>query len=503
MSQTANMKRNSSYAIINRLGIFLPLSLVVIYWTLWFYPVSIEAGEAPFLNLMGRFHPLALHFPIVLIVILTAFILIGRYQNTFTKPIIIKSLLISSCVFSLIAIIAGYLLFVSEKYSGDLVNNHLIGGLITGTCISISTAIYFYNLEVVSSMAKNLFFVMIAFTNLALVYTSHLGGSLTHGEDYLSAPMASLFPSNNPTSIKPVEELLLYEDIIATILETKCANCHNENKTKGDLLLTNHPALLKAGKSGEIAVVPGSLDQSELISRILLPEDDEDRMPPEGKPELTQNEIDLISFWVEEGASNEIKFKDLKNEVLISSINDMLPSILKTQYRMMLEQEAFEAAGKELNEIADQLGVLIEEDKDAEGRFFGLKMKFPPSQISNESFLPLMPFSSHFSRISLASSNITDDELFFLGKMPNLRRLVLQKTAINGEGLPYLQALKDLKVLNLSFTPLEDGHLLHLLNFPSLEKVYLFGTPVKKEVIEALQKHQPQLEIILEEGPFY
>lgn len=480
MAQTANMKEKSAIAMINRLGVILPLFLVVVYWILWFFPLTIEAGEEPFLNLLGRFHPLVLHFPIVLIVILTAFILVGRYQNTFRKPIIIKSLLISSCFFSLIAIIAGYLLFVSEQYSGDLVNNHLIGGLITGTGISFSTAIYFYHLEVGSSMAKNLFIAMIAITNLALIYTSHMGGSLTHGEDYLSAPMASLFPSNNPDNIKPIEELLLYEDIVATILETKCANCHNENKTKGDLLLTSHPALLKAGKSGEIAVVPGDLDKSELITRVMLTEEDEDRMPPEGKPELTQNEIDLISFWVEEGASNEIKFKDLKNEVLISSVQEMLPSILKTQYRMMQEKEVFEAAGKELNEIADQLGVLIEEDKDAEGRFFGLKMKFPPSQISNESFLTLMPFSSHFSRISLASSNITDDELFFLGKMSNLQQLVLQKTAINGAGLPYLQALKDLRVLNLSFTPMEDGHLLHLLNFPSLEKVYLFGTPVKK-----------------------
>jgi hypothetical protein len=87
--------------------------------------------------------------------------------------------------------------------------------------------------------------------------------------------------------------------------------------------------------------------------------------------------------------------------------------------------------------------------------------------------------------------------------MENLKRLVLQKTAIDGSGLPYLQQLPNLEELNLSFTPLKDGHALHLLNFPHLKKVYLFGTPVKKDIITAIQQHKPHLQVILEEGPYY
>lgn len=486
---------------IKTIGIVLPLIFLLFYVSIPFLPSQFE-GERPLLELIGRIHPLVLHFPIVLIIIFTLFAILGSILSPFRHALIFRVILAMACLMTFVAILAGYLLYATEDYSGQLVKNHLWGGILTGIGISITTSAYFF-WENGSEKTNMLFWAALLFTNAALGYTSHLGGSLTHGQDYLSQPLASLFPGSSPVEIKPVEEMLLYEDVIATIMESKCASCHNENKTKGDLLLNSHDHMLKAGESGNPAVLPGDVEKSELMVRILLPESDEDRMPPEGKPSLTEDEINLITYWIESGAPQELQLSEIEDVNFRNNIDKLLPAIRKTQQRLALEKEAFEEMRVDLEKIATKINVQIVRDEDTDGYYFGVKMKFPPSPISSKELLEITPFASHFSRISLASTNISDDELYYLGQMENLNRLILQKTAINGSGLPYLQQLPRLEVLNLSYTPLEDGHALHLLNFPHLKKVYLFGTPVKKEVIAAIQQHKPDLQVILDEGPYY
>ena len=251
------------------------------------------------------------------------------------------------------------------------------------------------------------------------------------------------------------------------------------------------------------AIIPTDTANSEVLVRVLLPLDHDDRMPPEGKPGLTENEITLLTYWIENGASDSLKYGDIKNEKILSEIEELMPTIQQAQYKILEEKEAFNTALLELQEIGKKVDAEVTADELSNGKFFGLKMKFPPGPFGNEELKEFSPYFPYLSRISLASSNIDDDALFLLGKMPQLRRLILQKTNINGEGLPYLKDLPNLEELNLSFTPLDKGHLLHLLDFKSLQKVYLFGTPIEPEVFEAIQKHRPELEIILEEGPFY
>ncbi|MDN3689414.1 c-type cytochrome domain-containing protein [Cyclobacterium jeungdonense] len=477
----------------------ISLLSLVIYLFFLMVPLSLESGN-PLWVLLGRFHPLILHFPIVLILLVTAGIILAQLKPGIIHPSVIRAILGVSVVASLFAIGAGYVLYLSEDYSGPLVSNHFYGALVTGSCLSIATI--FYELRLVSDqVSRAFFFGFLILTNASLAYTSHLGGSLTHGEYYLSEPINSLLPAKK--SDKAPEDMLLYSDIVATILETRCANCHNENKSKGDLLLTSHSALLEAGKSEKTAVIPGDPNGSELMVRILLPEDHDDRMPPEGKPGLTESEISVLRFWIETGASEEMTKGEIQDKPVLAELEQMMPEIQQAQYKILEEKEAFDEALKELQGMASDRGIEIVPDELANGDYFGLKMKFPPSPFGGRELQEFSGYFPHFSRVSLASSDVTDDDLYYLGKMTQLRRLVLQKTAIEGDGLPYLKDLPLLEELNLSFTLLDDASLLHLLSFPSLKKVYLFGTSLNDEVIEAVQKHRPDLEIILEEGPFY
>ncbi len=87
---------------------------------------------------------------------------------------------------------------------------------------------------------------------------------------------------------------------VQAVLESKCLECHNPDKVKGDLLMHTAEALLKGGDTGP-ALVAGKPDESELVKRLILPADHDDIMPPKGGP-LPAADIELVKAWIAQGA---------------------------------------------------------------------------------------------------------------------------------------------------------------------------------------------------------
>ncbi|WP_050028560.1 DUF1549 domain-containing protein [Verrucomicrobium sp. BvORR034] len=87
---------------------------------------------------------------------------------------------------------------------------------------------------------------------------------------------------------------------IQPLLESKCVECHNPSKSKGKLLMDSGEGLLKGGEGGA-AVVPGAPEKSPVYSRVVLPHDHDDIMPPKGDP-LTAEQADVMKRWIAEGA---------------------------------------------------------------------------------------------------------------------------------------------------------------------------------------------------------
>lgn len=102
------------------------------------------------------------------------------------------------------------------------------------------------------------------------------------------------------------KEKLVFEHVILPILEAKCNQCHNEDKSKGDLRMDTYELAMQGGENGA-NFVAGKPAESLTIQRIDLPEDDDEHMPPEGKAQLTPEETTLIRWWVQQGASNTLK----------------------------------------------------------------------------------------------------------------------------------------------------------------------------------------------------
>ena len=99
-----------------------------------------------------------------------------------------------------------------------------------------------------------------------------------------------------------------FEDQILPILETKCFKCHGQDKQKSDLRLDSVAGINKGGSSGEPLFVRGNSGDS-LITHLINSDDLEERMPPEGEPELTAGERALIKEWIDAGAQMPLPSK--------------------------------------------------------------------------------------------------------------------------------------------------------------------------------------------------
>ena len=90
-----------------------------------------------------------------------------------------------------------------------------------------------------------------------------------------------------------------YDKEIQPVLEKYCAECHGRSKGRAQLRLHSPEWIRKGGQSGPV-IVPGDSHTSELMRRVLDPNDD-DRMPLDADP-LPADVIARLRTWIEQGA---------------------------------------------------------------------------------------------------------------------------------------------------------------------------------------------------------
>ncbi len=92
---------------------------------------------------------------------------------------------------------------------------------------------------------------------------------------------------------------------IRPILADICFNCHgpDEAANEGGVRLDKLQYAIREGDSGELTVVPGDSENSELVRRVF---DEDSPMPPEDfHKQLTDEQKMLLKRWVDEGAKYE------------------------------------------------------------------------------------------------------------------------------------------------------------------------------------------------------
>ena len=134
-----------------------------------------------------------------------------------------------------------------------------------------------------------------------MIAAGHRGGEFTHGDPLDDLPSKVLEKRERKETPKMDTNLVIYTQIIHPILEEKCISCHGPKKKKSGLRMDTYAYMLEGGDEDE-CLVPGDLEKSGLISTLHLPVDDDFRMPPQEKAQLTHEEIKLLEWWVKIGA---------------------------------------------------------------------------------------------------------------------------------------------------------------------------------------------------------
>jgi WD40 repeat protein/mono/diheme cytochrome c family protein len=107
----------------------------------------------------------------------------------------------------------------------------------------------------------------------------------------------------NPAQAAESSAKISYYREIRPILQANCQGCHQPAKTKGGYVMTNFKGLLAGGETEGVAIVPEHADQSSIL-KMVTPQNGEARMP-KGKSPLLENEVALISTWIQQGALDD------------------------------------------------------------------------------------------------------------------------------------------------------------------------------------------------------
>lgn len=256
---------------------------------------------------LGRFHILVLHLPIGLLVGALAVEIFQFFPvlRPYAKGSLVMLWL--ALLGGIGATLTGFLLMMGEQTTGKFMTVHLWTGLL----VVVFTAVLLV-MKVLEVRPNVLVGAMAA--NLALTsYSSHEGGNMVHGEEYLGryapgplAPLLGYRPKKAPANAvkeTPLEDRIVYQDILQPIFDVKCVECHTEGKVDGKLRMDCFEELAKGGDIGP-EWVPGNADDSELYIRVVLEPDDNDYMPPTGKADpMTPGEIAIMGWWINKGAS--------------------------------------------------------------------------------------------------------------------------------------------------------------------------------------------------------
>ena len=91
---------------------------------------------------------------------------------------------------------------------------------------------------------------------------------------------------------------------VRPILSDNCFTCHGPDtaKRKAGLRLDEKDSAFGKAESGEIAIVPGDPDKSELLRRVVSTDKDEQMPPPKEHKKLKPEQVDLLRRWIKNGA---------------------------------------------------------------------------------------------------------------------------------------------------------------------------------------------------------
>ncbi len=468
----------------------------------------------PLIQILGRLHPMVLHLPIGLIAGVAAVESVAFLKRDPAWVGVGRFLSVLAAIAAVVAAATGYVLSISGDYNGDSIELHRNLGIAVAIASVLTAASYSYR---TSPWPRR---IALALCLACLLPAGHLGATITHGENFLLAPLT---PTKGPrlnnarstpadqgsilteiprdsTTEDPSVVTSQFETSIAPILASRCISCHGTTKQKGELALHTPDAIRKGGEFGPV-LVPGNPKESELIRRMTLPMDDEEHMPPPTKTQPTVQEIATIESWIASGASFTAPAPAASTSE--APLGRPEPSTAPGPSAAEPTDSGAADGGVVASEPSPPPVAAIEAIRARlvyvapvarTSPLLVLDTAAVAAQIDDDEARALLaPVSPNLADVSLARTKITDKSLVFFSGLPNLRRLDLRGTSITSAGLDSLKASRSLEELVLSQTSLSDEASATISAMASLKRVFLWKSGLSQGALDQLRSDRPTL----------
>lgn len=348
-------------------------------------------------EVFGRLHPLILHMPIgILAFAFLMELLSKREAYKGLRPGIGFAIKIGM-ISAIFAAISGYVLSLEGGYDDDLLWQHKWLGI--GTT-AVAIIVYLLHRVRTSKAGKKLYLPIFSGLMFLMGAAGHIGGSLTHGSEFLLEPLTTK-KITEKAAIANINEAKVFADVIQVIFEQKCISCHSPSKKKGELLMSTFAGLQKGGETGAF-LKAGSIVNSLFLQRVHLPLKEKGHMPPKGKKQLSSDEITLLEWWVEQGALFDKKIGEISQTEEVTAIlkkyeqaeNSVLAINVETVDESIIEK--LKTSNIKIDKVLEDNPFLIVSLRDRK-------------DLDATTFKQLRQISEQIIELDLSNTNLTDD----------------------------------------------------------------------------------------------
>ena len=421
--------------------------------------------RAEWAQFIGRFHPLAVHFPIALILLVPILELAGLNYRFAYLRLSAGFVLGLATLGATVAAILGWCLARSGGHSGPLVTQHMWGG--------ISLAAVCWLCWILRARASErrlgLMYAAALATSIVLVaWTGYRGGQLSRGEDHLTEHMpvglrqALGLSNGGPASSLSAGENTFYGERVEPIFAARCVKCHGPEKHRANLRLDSYRSLMRGGKDGPV-VRAGNVQGSDLFRRITLPPGHDDFMPKGGKRPLSADQVKLIELWIGAGASDTLPANAIKDAPAGSASPTVAAEVTFEQIDAAAVTKLRAGVAATVAQLQKRFPNILDYESRGSAHLL-LNASILGPKFGDKDLAALAPLAEHITVADFSHTAITDGSAGAIA------------------------AMKRLRVLRLMHTRISDTTVLGLDNLDQLESLSVFGTPVTAAALPAIAR---------------
>ena len=440
-------------------------------------------------DFIGGFHPVVLHLPIGIVIAIAGQSLWRRWRGTENDDD--RLLWVLAALTATVSFGTGYLLVIGGGYQSEHLNWHLWGAAVfTSLCwVGLAAACWNSGRRVGDVIAVGVI--------ASVSFTGHYGGLMVYGDPFAGAPWLN-DPQRFATFGEFSEEVRVFEEIITPILGAKCVACHGPAKQNGRLRLDSFAAITAGGELGRV-LFPGDLERSTLVSVIRLPLNHHDHMPPPNRPQIAEPELVALEYWVSSGGEEDQVFP-------LTTPPAELVALLEPGYRLLEDPD--EVTVREIREAAEarlraesrarlevELAALPEhlrlgfsfEDLESDRLHFSPATHRHLLTIEDlESVLPLLQASVE---VDLSNLPISETLLAGLAASTHVIEIDLSETSVGNEVFEILANVPELARLNIFGTQIDGSAEILSGSFKKLSRLFVAKTKADVVALQAALAH--------------